>query len=70
MTSRPFEMELVSEDSLLVPYSESEIIGLLRRAAAGLARLEQSPPQPGSRMRLSSALKAVLVALDELQEDG
>jgi hypothetical protein len=67
--TRPFEADLekATYDSLLIASSESEIIGLLRRAATGLAGLMQIPTYPGEQVHLSSALAAVDLALNELE---
>lgn len=46
--------------------AEDEIVGLLRKAARGLALLEQSPACPGESIHLIEASRAVHLALVEL----
>lgn len=66
--TRPFEADLdTARDPLVIASSESEIIGLLRRAATGLAGLRQFPSYPGEQVHLCSALEAVASALTELE---
>jgi len=65
--TRPFESDPLTVDTWGIASTEAEVVGLLRRAARGLACLEEFPTYPGEALRLAAASHAVRRALVELE---
>jgi hypothetical protein len=65
--ANPFDLDTTDPSASLLFPTESEVAGLLRRAARDLARLEQQPARPGRVPHLSAASQAVRDALGELE---
>lgn len=69
--TRPFESDFVTTTNQpLVVLTAPELVGLLRRVAGGLARLEQLPRYPGMSGTVAAAAHAVHRALVELESIG